>query len=48
MVDDLRPGDANTVIMANLIDKADDLVRSNFHVILRLLATKVDASVGTM
>ena len=43
MVDDPRPVQANTVIMADHIGKVDDLVR---RVTLRMLATKVDVSVG--
>ncbi|KAF8770305.1 Protein GVQW3 like protein [Argiope bruennichi] len=46
LVDDPRPGQANTVTTADLIDKVDDLVRSDRRVTLRILAVKVDVSVG--
>ncbi|GFY61296.1 hypothetical protein TNIN_446741 [Trichonephila inaurata madagascariensis] len=46
--DDQRPGQTNTVITSNFIDKVDDLVRSDRHVTLRMLALKVDVSYGTM
>ncbi|XP_035230913.1 nucleoporin NUP188 homolog [Stegodyphus dumicola] len=46
--DDPRPGQANTVIMSHLIDKVDDLVRSDRCVTLRMLAVKVDVSYGTL
>ncbi|GFY61300.1 hypothetical protein TNIN_463571 [Trichonephila inaurata madagascariensis] len=42
--DDQRPGQANTVITSDLIDKVDDLVRSDRRVTLRMLALKVDVS----
>ncbi|GFX40210.1 HTH_48 domain-containing protein [Trichonephila clavipes] len=42
--DDQRPGQANTVITSDLIDKVDDLVRSGRRVTSRMLALKVDAS----
>ncbi|GFY44188.1 HTH_48 domain-containing protein [Trichonephila inaurata madagascariensis] len=45
--DDQRPGQANTVITSDLIDKVDDLVRSNQRVTLRMLPLKVDVSYGT-
>ncbi|GFY75737.1 HTH_48 domain-containing protein [Trichonephila inaurata madagascariensis] len=45
--DDQRPGQANTVITSDLIDKVDDLVRSDRRVTLRMLALKVDVSYGT-
>ena len=45
---DPRPGQANTVITADLIVKVDDLVRRDCHVTLRMLAAKMDASIGTM
>lgn len=48
MVDDLRPGQVNTVIVVDLIDKVDDLVRSDRHVILRILAVKLDVTIGTV
>ncbi|GFW79766.1 hypothetical protein TNCV_2589861 [Trichonephila clavipes] len=41
-------GQANTVITSDLIDKVDDLVRSDRHVILRMLVLKVDVSYGTV
>ncbi|GFS36987.1 HTH_48 domain-containing protein [Trichonephila inaurata madagascariensis] len=44
--DDQRPGQVNTVITSDLIDKVDDLVRSDRHVTLRMLALKVDVSYG--
>ncbi|KAF8764960.1 hypothetical protein HNY73_022983 [Argiope bruennichi] len=47
-VDDPRPGQGNTDITADLIDKVDDLVRSDRCVTLQMLAVKVDASVGTV
>ncbi|GFS31671.1 hypothetical protein TNIN_449671 [Trichonephila inaurata madagascariensis] len=43
--DDQRPGLANT---SDLIDKVDDLVRSDRRVTLRILALKVDVSYGTV
>ncbi|GFV39697.1 integrase catalytic domain-containing protein [Trichonephila clavipes] len=43
--DDQRPGQANIVITSNLIDKVDDLVRSDRRVTLRM---KVDVSYGTV
>ncbi|GFY70981.1 HTH_48 domain-containing protein, partial [Trichonephila inaurata madagascariensis] len=43
-----RPGQANTVITSDLIDKVNDLVRSDRRVTLRLLALKVDVSYGTV
>ncbi|KAH7949075.1 hypothetical protein HPB49_004954 [Dermacentor silvarum] len=48
VVDDPRPGQANTSIMADLIDKVDDLVRSDRRVTLGMLAMKVDVSAGTV
>ena len=48
MIDDPRLGQANTVITVDLIHKVDDLVRSDFHVTLRMLTEKVDVRVGTM
>ena len=48
LADDPRPGQANKVITADLINKVDDLVGSDSRVTLRLLAAKVDVSVGTM
>ncbi|KAF8794539.1 hypothetical protein HNY73_002513 [Argiope bruennichi] len=48
LVDDPRPDQANTVITADLIDKVEDLVRSQPGVKLRMLAVKVDVSIGTM
>ncbi|KAF8790299.1 Protein GVQW3 like protein [Argiope bruennichi] len=47
LVDDPRPGQANTVTTADLINKVDDLVRSDRRVTLRMLAVKVDVSVET-
>ena len=44
LVDDPRQGQANTFIMANLIDKVDDLERSDCLVTLRILAIKMDVS----
>ncbi|GFW88210.1 DDE_3 domain-containing protein [Trichonephila clavipes] len=41
--DDQRPGQANTVITSDLIDKVDDLVRSDRRVTLRM---RMDASYG--
>ncbi|GFY24876.1 HTH_48 domain-containing protein [Trichonephila clavipes] len=46
--DDQRPGKTNTVIKSDLIDKVDDLVRSDRRVTLRMLALKVDVSCGTV
>ncbi|GFV01790.1 histone-lysine N-methyltransferase SETMAR [Trichonephila clavipes] len=46
--DDQRTGQANTVITSDLIDKVNDLVRSNRRVTLRMLALKVDVSYGTV
>ncbi|GFW68102.1 hypothetical protein TNCV_1879841 [Trichonephila clavipes] len=46
--DDQRLGQANTVITSDLIDKVDDLVRSDRRVTLRMLALKVDVSYGTV
>ncbi|GFV40866.1 histone-lysine N-methyltransferase SETMAR [Trichonephila clavipes] len=46
--DDQRPGQANTVITSDLIDKVDDLVRGDRRVTLRMLALKVDVSYGTV
>ena len=46
MVDDSRPDQANTIIMVDLIDKVEDVVRSDCHVTLRMLEEKVDVSVG--
>ena len=48
MVDDPRPRQANKVITVELIDKVDDLVRSDCHVTLRILAEIVDVSIGTV
>ncbi|KAF8791752.1 UNC93-like protein like [Argiope bruennichi] len=48
LVDDPRPGQANRIIAADLIDKVDDLVRSDQNVTLRMLAVKVDVSIGTV
>ena len=44
--DDPRSGQANTVIMADLIDKVEDLVRSYCDVTFRMFAAKVDVIVG--
>ena len=38
----LRPWQTNAVITVNLIDKVDNLVRSDCHVRLQMLAAKVD------
>ncbi|XP_035230328.1 uncharacterized protein LOC118202281, partial [Stegodyphus dumicola] len=46
--DDPRPGQVNTVITSDLIDKVDDQVRNNRRVTLRMLAVKVDVSYGTV
>ncbi|GFY62210.1 HTH_48 domain-containing protein [Trichonephila inaurata madagascariensis] len=46
--DDQRPGQANTVITSDLIDKVNDLVRSDRLVTLRMMALKVDVSYGTV
>ena len=43
---DPRPGQANKVITAELIDKVNDLVRSDWRVTMRMLAVMVGASVG--
>ena len=48
MVDGTRPGHANKILTANLIDNVDDLVRSDCHVTQQILAVKVDVSVGTV
>ncbi|KAF8768423.1 hypothetical protein HNY73_021246 [Argiope bruennichi] len=48
LVYDPRPGQANTVIMVDLIDKLDDLVRNDWCVTLRMLAVKMDVSIGTV
>ncbi|KAF8793611.1 hypothetical protein HNY73_001666 [Argiope bruennichi] len=48
LVGDSRPGQANTVITVDLIDKADEIVRSDRRVTLRMLAVKVDVSFGTV
>ena len=47
LVDGLRPCQAHKVITADLIDKVEDLVRSDRRVALRMLAAKVVISVGT-
>ncbi|GFU53119.1 histone-lysine N-methyltransferase SETMAR [Trichonephila clavipes] len=46
--DDQRPGQTNTVITSDLIDKVDDLVRSDQRVRLQMLVLKVDVSYGTV
>ena len=46
LVDDPTPGQANTVITVDFIDKMNDLVRSNCHVTLRMLAKNKNVSVG--
>ncbi|GFW43320.1 hypothetical protein TNCV_2923681 [Trichonephila clavipes] len=46
--DDQRPGQSNTVIPSDLIDKVDDLVRSDRRVTFRMLALKVGVSYGTV
>ncbi|KAF8781518.1 Protein GVQW3 like protein [Argiope bruennichi] len=48
LVDDPRSGQANSVITADLIDKVDYLVRNDRPVTLRMLAMKMDVSVGTV
>ncbi|KAF8790989.1 hypothetical protein HNY73_005927 [Argiope bruennichi] len=48
LVDDSRPGQANTVITADLVDKVDEVVRSDLRVTLRMLPVKVNVSVGTV
>ncbi|GFY79527.1 HTH_48 domain-containing protein [Trichonephila inaurata madagascariensis] len=48
VADDQIPGQANTVITSDLIDKVDDLMRSDRRVTLRMLALKVDVSYGTV
>ncbi|KAF8778800.1 hypothetical protein HNY73_015489 [Argiope bruennichi] len=48
LVDDPRPGQANTVITVDLIVKVDDLVRSDQRVTLRMFAVEADVSVGTV
>ncbi|GFY47097.1 HTH_48 domain-containing protein [Trichonephila inaurata madagascariensis] len=45
---DQSPGQVNTVTTSYLIDKVDDLVRSNRRFTLRMLALKVDVSYGTV
>ncbi|GFW15321.1 HTH_48 domain-containing protein [Trichonephila clavipes] len=46
--DDQRLDQANTVITSDLIDKVDDLVRSDRRVTLRMLVLKMDVSYGTV
>lgn len=46
--DDPRPGQANTVITAELIDKVNDLVRNDRRIRIRILAGMIEASVGTV
>ncbi|GFU10221.1 histone-lysine N-methyltransferase SETMAR [Trichonephila clavipes] len=46
--DHQRQGQSNTAITSDLIDKVDDLVRSDLRVTLRMLALKVDVSYGTV
>ncbi|GFW12847.1 uncharacterized protein TNCV_3885571 [Trichonephila clavipes] len=41
-------GQANTVITSDLIDKVDNLVRSDRRVTLRMLALKIDVGYGTV
>ncbi|KAF8791501.1 Protein GVQW3 like protein [Argiope bruennichi] len=48
LVDDPRPGQTNTVVTAYLIDKVDDLLRSDRHVTLRMLGVKAYVSLGTV
>ncbi|GFY52662.1 hypothetical protein TNIN_477851 [Trichonephila inaurata madagascariensis] len=48
LVDDPRLDQANAVITTNLIDKRDNLVRSDRRVTLLILAVKVYVSVGTV
>ena len=43
-----RQGQAKTLIMAELMNKLDDLVRSDCHAILRLKAENVDVRVQTV
>ncbi|GFY66257.1 HTH_48 domain-containing protein [Trichonephila inaurata madagascariensis] len=46
--DDQKPDQANTVMTSDLIDKKNDLVRSDRRVTLRMLALKLDVSYGTV
>ncbi|GFY67044.1 histone-lysine N-methyltransferase SETMAR, partial [Trichonephila inaurata madagascariensis] len=46
--DDQRPGQANTVITSDLIDKVDGLVRNDRRVTLRMLDLKMDVSYRTV
>ncbi|GFV57064.1 uncharacterized protein TNCV_2931871 [Trichonephila clavipes] len=46
--DDQRPGQPKNVITSDLIDKVNDLERSDRRVTLRMLALKVDVSYGTV
>lgn len=49
LVDDTRPGQSNTVIMADLISKVYDLLRSDRRrVTMQMLVMKVDVSVRTV
>lgn len=48
LIDDPRPGQANVVITADLIDKVGDPVRSERRVTLRMWVVKVDVSDGTV
>ena len=48
LVDNLRLDQGSTVITVDLIQKLDDLVRSDCNVTLRMLAEKSDASVRTV
>ncbi|XP_035209189.1 uncharacterized protein LOC118183704 [Stegodyphus dumicola] len=41
-------GEANAVITSDLIDKVDDVVRSDRRVALQMLAVKVDVNYGTV
>ncbi|GFW53271.1 histone-lysine N-methyltransferase SETMAR [Trichonephila clavipes] len=46
--DDQGPGQTNTVITSDLINKVNDLVRSDRRVTLRMLAPKVDVNYGAV
>ena len=48
LVDDPRPGQVKTVITVDLIVKMDDLVRSDCHATLRMLAKEVDVNFGAV
>ena len=48
LFDDPRQVQTKTLIMIELYNKVDDLVRSVYHVALRINAEKVDVSVETV